>query len=81
MCKFLAVKRVLGWLAAMGLPIALLTSFPISNAMIQYSDQQLLWITGSWLAVSWISLIALVAWVLCWLVSVVLLLLRRRAAR
>ena len=80
MRKLLAVKRALGWVAAVGLPIALITSYPISNAMIHFSDQQLLRITGTWVVFSWLSLISLAGWIICWLISVVLILLRRREA-
>lgn len=81
MRKLLAVKRFMGWVAAVGLPLALITSFPISDAMIGFSNETLLWVTGTWVVLSWLSLIALAVWVVCWLINVIHTMLRRRVAR
>jgi len=75
------VKRVAGWIALIGLPLSLLSSRPLAGALVNMSNDQLLWITGTWTAFACLSLIALITWCMCWITRAVAQARSRRQSR
>jgi hypothetical protein len=75
------IKRVAGWIALIGLPLSLLSSRPLAGALVNMSNDELLWITGAWTALACLSLIALIVWCLCWIALVVAHARSRRQVR